>query len=350
MNKYSDNLNVDSQLIESIDNFLINFSNNISFDVSMKLRISKLYLSGLTTPQIRKQKLLTQKYPPKSKEAKILLLYLKPDCNKLYRIRNNSNPEGIIKMIGLQNLCTYILQKYPSPDLAGLPFDNWTHYRLKKYICLLFKVRQNQISEKTISNILSTIYKFNKNKTKDKLPIDISSKRYYLYIRVCKLKRDPYRGKRNYNRCIYAALFQLFDTDIIYTGRKMSKLYFVHKKIRRYNPPTLYKIVDQLLGDEKNSTHTIFIENNSLATFRIASFHALDSLPTYKFILFDFNSCDNVKSVKKLSGKNIDDSIKSLRKLMELKENLDQVPFSRTYQRNLFCRNVSKKITELCGD
>lgn len=162
------------------------------------------------------------------------------------------------------------------------------------------------------------------------------------------MKRDPYRGKRNYNRCIYAALFQLFDTNLIYTGR-MSKLYFAHKKIKRYNPPTLYKIVDQLLGDEKNSTHTIYIENNSLATFRNASFHALKSLPTYKFVLFDFKSCDNVKSVKKLSGKNIDDSIKFLRKLMELKENLDQVPFSRTYQRNLFCRNISKKSQNYVG-
>lgn len=148
MNKYSDNLKVDNQLIESIDNFLINFSNIISFDVNLKLRISKLYLSGLTTPQIRKQKLLTKEYPPKSEEAEILPSYLKPDCNKLYRIRNNSNPKGIIKMIKLKNLCTYILQKYPSPDLAGLPFDNWTDYRLKKYICLLFKVGQNQISEK----------------------------------------------------------------------------------------------------------------------------------------------------------------------------------------------------------
>lgn len=78
----------------------------------------------------------------------------------------------------------------------------------------------------------------------------------------------------------------------------MSKLYFAHKRIRRYNPPTLYKIVDQLLGDEKNRAHTIYIENNSLATFRIASFHALKSVPTYKFILFDLKSCDNIKSVK----------------------------------------------------
>lgn len=130
----------------------------------------------------------------------------------------------------------------------------------------------------------------------------------------------------------------------------MSKLYFARKKTRRHNPPTLYKILDQLLGNEKKSNSTIYIENDSLATFRIASFHALESRPTYNFIFFKFNDISYIeKTQKHLKGIVSDDKI-VLEKMKDLIQQLNEESFSYPSQKKDFLTNMSKKIKKFCGD
>lgn len=358
MNKYSDNSRQLST-IGYIKKFSNDFSGLISFDVKLKLEISKLYLSGLTTPEIKNkisklyssgrttpkiknQKLLHLKHPLSPKEKAILSLYLKPDCNKLYRIRKQSTPEGIIKMIKLKNICTYIIQKYPSPDLAGLPYDYWTPYRLKTYISLLFGVSKAQISEKTVSNNLSIIYNNKQYRTNGNLPPIISPTHYYLYIKIHKLQKKEYRGERKCNRFIYATLFQLIKKKFTYTGKTMSKLYYANGKATRYYSPTLYDILGRLLQDGGESPKTtIYIEDNSLKKFRKRSFDSLEALPAYRFVLFDFGKIMNIQSVKKLD---VNDDIESLKKLTGLKQELDQISFSHPYGRNFFTGKYQKKL------
>ncbi len=344
------NKNSDNETEKTINKFSDEFSDIISPDLKLKLRISKLYLSGLSTPKV-KENLETQECSSESEQA-ILPSYLKPDCNKLYRIRNNSTQEGLIKLIKVKNICTYILQKYPSPDIVGFPYNVWTPCRLKKYICMLLNVSKKQINKKTISNVLSNIYHTKINEAKGNKPIgnrsiDIGEKRYYLYITISNMNSKECPGKRKYNRHIFAALLELINTNWVYRG-KISKSYYAQKKTRLYYTPDLYKILDKLLSNEKDST--IYIENSSLNTFRNKSFHSLKSLPTYRFILFDFEHLQRIKNDTKISGKNIDNNLKALEKAKNLKQEVNQICFSNPSEKKQFIDNMSKKIKELCRD
>ena len=354
MINHSDDL-CKQETIEIIDKFLNDFSHNDSFDkiLKLKLQISRLYLSGVHTTEIRKCKILHQRHPFGSDEEKFLSQCLKPDCKKLYRIRDNSTPEGIIKMIQLRNICTYIIQKYPSPELIGFPYNSWTPNRLKKYICMYFGIKGKQINEKTINNILSSLYKSGKTKSKKEVVIESDSKCYYLYIKIHKFNKNLSQGTRKYNRLIYAALLQLSGTDFSYENQYKARLYFAHKKTRRYNhnPPFLYEILNQLLSDdEKNFKTIIYIEDSSLETFRNLSFHSLKALPKYRFILFDFESLQNITKGKKISGKNIDNNLKALESVKNLTQELNQICFSNPSEKTQFIDDMSKKIKAVCGD
>lgn len=293
------------------------------------------------------KKNMTTHFSDKSDEistyVKIISLYLKRDCKKLSRINNYNTNEKLIK---LNNLCTYIINKYPTPDLTGFPFDYWTPYRMQKYISFFFNVKINVIHKKTVSNIL------NNKITQQSMPITSNenrSERYYLYIKYDKLKKIKNNGVRQYNRHIFAMLINL--NDLKYT--KLSRVYYYDKNKKRpfFYIPNLYDILKQLLRNVDGSNTTIYIKSNYLKNFKIRSFRSLSFIPEYRFIIF--NNIQKISSEKKLLQNMVEKNvlntdIETFKSIYKAEQELKDIHLKVRSKKKDFLDNI-KKIFENVG-
>lgn len=349
-----------TELLEVIEKFRNDFVDNISckieskYKIKLELQVLENRLAGKTTKEIKAILTEERRLSEKNEIKKEIDTYLKHDCNKLNRIYAYNTNEKLIKLIKLKNLCQCIVEKYPSPMLAGFPNESWTPYLLKKYICLYFNVKPNAISKKTITNILYDDIMI-KLKKSDRLTTVLdnfeTANIYYLYLRFDKFSKN----KTKYNRNEYAALFQL-HSEFPKFIQSTSRLYTFKKKNGKNHSDIrpISEILNQLLKSIDNSKPTIiFIKSDNLKDkskkvnkanlknkYGLKSLKKLSSLPNYHLYIFDdINHLDtNAKYVE---------AIKNLEKL---ETKLDSISFKKRDEKKDFSKKIKKQICDFCGD
>lgn len=142
-------------------------------------------------------------------------LYNSGDNNKINRLlkifhnKKKKNSLLLIQAIHLSACVKIILTKYPQPDLAGLPYCEWTPLLLKKFICIYFELTDKEIEKSTVA---SALYKATSHHGSQ---ISISAKNfdlYYVYICLQRLKTenmDSASLARRYNRVMYVQLLHI---------------------------------------------------------------------------------------------------------------------------------------------
>lgn len=282
------------------EKFLKDFQSTMNVETYIRLKILlsretkpqkiKLYLAKLSTETSYDSVAFKQ-----SDLERVIKSYNKKDNNKICRFLHSFEPTdeeativdeesaalNLIKVLRLQSIVNTILTQYPLPSFAGLPYDEWTPIRLRKYLCLYFNIKASKkINRGTLASYIYSWADELKNDN-EKKSVSITKNYYkekseifYIYFWVRKLpKSQNSKSKlpryRRYTRIMYVQLLKLNKDSIDKVGNLVHRRYNASDRRRNF----LYsELIDTLASIVKKTQEgdvkkTMFLLDTGMLSF-----------------------------------------------------------------------------------